>query len=98
MVLKVASAMRLFLFVLQRLLMHDACNMHRRFNWWRVDRQVDSCEKLTSYDWIHLLPGHGRPGKVADPADREHQIKLLAKRERARGPHLDTDHSGMMVD
>ncbi|BDA50908.1 hypothetical protein COCOBI_17-1270 [Coccomyxa sp. Obi] len=78
---------------------HEADGGHlgisRRFNWWRVDRQVESCEKLASYDWIHLLPGHGRPGRVADPADREHQIKLLAERERARGLSLELDHSGI---
>lgn len=77
----------------------EACHMHRRFNWWRVDRQVESCVKLASYDWIHLLPGHGRPGRVADPADREHQIKLLAERERARGlGTLEFDHSGIRAD
>ena len=27
---------------------------------WRVDEQVKSVQKLAQYDWIHILPGHGR--------------------------------------
>jgi glyoxylase-like metal-dependent hydrolase (beta-lactamase superfamily II) len=63
-----------------------------------VDEQVRSCQKLAAYDWLHVLPGHGRPGNVRDAADREQQIKLLVQREEARGlQHLDFDHSGVMV-
>lgn len=60
---------------------------------------MESCEKLAACDWLHLLPGHGRPGSVTDAADRQHQIKLLADRERARGlGHLEFDHSGVMPE
>lgn len=70
--------------------------LHRNFNWWRVDRQVESCEKLAAYEWLHLLPGHGRPGRVADAADRQRQIALLAEREASRGfQKLELDHSGV---
>ena len=71
----------------------------RRFNWWQVGKQVESCEKLAAYDWLHVLPGHGRPGSVADAADRKHQIQLLVERETARGlGHLEFDHSGIMPE
>lgn len=69
----------------------------RNFNWWRVDEQVRSVEKLAQYDWLHVLPGHGRPGKVASAEDRAKQIQVLVQREEARGlGHLETDHSGRM--
>lgn len=71
----------------------------RRFNWWEVGKQVESCESLAAYDWLHVLPGHGRPGSVADAADRPHQIKLLVDRETARGlGHLEFDHIGRMPE
>ncbi|EIE27165.1 Metallo-hydrolase/oxidoreductase [Coccomyxa subellipsoidea C-169] len=71
----------------------------RRFNWWQVGKQVESCEKLAAFDWVHVLPGHGRPGSVDDAADRKHQIQLLVERETARGlGHLEFDHSGIMPE
>lgn len=61
-----------------------------------MDEQVRSCQKLTAYDWLHVLPGHGRPGSVADAAERQHQIDLIVQREEARGlGHLELDHSGI---
>ncbi|CAK0771378.1 hypothetical protein CVIRNUC_003855 [Coccomyxa viridis] len=66
----------------------------RSFNWWRVDKQVESCTKLAAYDWVTLLPGHGRPGKVKDAAERELQLELIRQRETERGlGELPSDHS-----
>lgn len=66
----------------------------RNFNWWRVDEQVESCVKLAQYDWLTLLPGHGRPGAVKDAAQREEQLALIRDRESKRSlGHLPTDHS-----
>lgn len=101
-----------------------------------MDEQVKSVQKLAQYDWIHILPGHGRwayavptylsffsfsrwwptclaafaargrrqepdlvpcrGGRVADAADRHHQIQLLVEREHARGLNLESDHSAKM--
>ncbi|CAL5228056.1 g11121 [Coccomyxa viridis] len=66
----------------------------RNFNWWRVDKQVESCTKLADYDWLMLLPGHGRPGAVKDAAQRKEQLALISDRESKRSlGHLPTDHS-----
>ena len=58
--------------------------------------QVKSVEKLEPYDWVHVLPGHGRPGQI-DQAEKHHHIQMLAQREASRGfQTLDNDHKGVM--
>ncbi|CAK0779907.1 hypothetical protein CVIRNUC_004885 [Coccomyxa viridis] len=66
----------------------------RSFNCSSIDEQVESCIKLASYDWLTLLPGHGRPGKVKDAAERKQQLQLIKERESKRGfGKLPLDHS-----
>ena len=45
--------------------------------------QVESVEKLLQYDWLHVLPGHGRPAHFATIAERSQQVELLLKAEMA---------------
>lgn len=34
----------------------------------------------TKYDWLQILPGHGRPGRFADTEERLRAIHALARR------------------
>ncbi len=38
--------------------------------------QARSVEKLRQYDFLHVLPGHGRRAHFKDAEDREQQIQL----------------------
>ncbi|CAL5219989.1 g1928 [Coccomyxa viridis] len=57
----------------------------RSFNCCSVEQQVESCLKLGAYDWLTLLPGHGRPGGVKDETERKQQLQLIKERETKRG-------------
>ena len=39
--------------------------VYTEFNWWSVPEQLRSVEKLLAYDWLHVLPGHGAPARLA---------------------------------
>ena len=42
--------------------------------------QVENAYKIgTKYDWLHILPGHGRPGRFADTEARLRAINALAR-------------------
>ena len=46
----------------------------------RRHAQVENAYKIgTQYDWLHLLPGHGRPGHFADTEARLRAINALAR-------------------
>jgi len=40
------------------------------FNWYSVPEQVKSVRKLLDYDFLHVLPGHGRPAHIKDAGQR----------------------------
>jgi len=44
--------------------------------------QVDSARKLLQHDWLHVLPGHGRPVHFASIADRSQQMDILLQAEK----------------
>ncbi len=49
-------------------------------NWYSVERQVESIAKLDApdeLDFLHVLPGQGRPGSFADADDRRRQLRAL---------------------
>lgn len=37
---------------------------------WDVRKQIESTQKLLDYDFLHVLPGHGRRHHLKDAADR----------------------------
>ena len=45
------------------------------YNWYSVPEQIESVRKLMGEcDFLHVLPGHGRPGHMRDAA---HRLQLL---------------------
>ena len=49
--------------------------MRRTYNWYSVPEQIESVRKLMGEcDFLHVLPGHGRPGHMRDAA---HRLQLL---------------------
>ncbi|KAK9838315.1 hypothetical protein WJX81_004110 [Elliptochloris bilobata] len=58
----------------------DKLSVFDKFNWYKVPLQVENAYKIgTKYDWLHLLPGHGRPGHFADEEQRLRAINALAR-------------------
>uniref|UniRef100_A0A7S2QTB2 Metallo-beta-lactamase domain-containing protein n=1 Tax=Chlamydomonas chlamydogama TaxID=225041 RepID=A0A7S2QTB2_9CHLO len=50
------------------------------FNWYSVSKQLDSVRKLLQYDYLHVLPAHGRQLHLRDAAHRlEATTRLLQK-------------------
>lgn len=47
------------------------------FNWHSVSEQLDSVAKLLQYDWLHVLPGHGRPAHLRDAMHRLEAVSKL---------------------
>lgn len=50
------------------------------FNWFSVPQQLDSVHKLLDYDWLHVLPGHGRPVHLKDSLHRLQAVTALLQR------------------
>lgn len=42
--------------------------------------QLDSVAKLLQYDWLHVLPGHGRPAHMRDATHRLQAVSDLLQR------------------
>ena len=53
------------------------------YNWYSVPEQVNSIRKLLDYDFLHVLPGHGRPGHLRDAAHRVQLVESLLREEGA---------------
>jgi glyoxylase-like metal-dependent hydrolase (beta-lactamase superfamily II) len=54
-----------------------------RYNRGGVSQQLDSVRKLLEYDFMHVLPGHGRRFSVTDASDRLKMVNdLVAAYER----------------
>ncbi|WIA16117.1 hypothetical protein OEZ85_012836 [Tetradesmus obliquus] len=51
------------------------------FNWYSVPRQLESVRDLLQYDWLHVLPGHGRPVHLRDALHRLQAVNALLQRE-----------------
>lgn len=52
-----------------------------RYNWYSVEKQLQSVEKLIDVDFLSVLPGHGRPWKFRTQTEREQQLKDLLREE-----------------
>lgn len=55
------------------------------FNWYSVPLQVESVAKLLQYDFLHVLPGHGRPMTFRDAAHRLEGITRLVEHHKQQG-------------
>ena len=62
--------------------MSETTSLCRGYNWYSVEEQVKSVEKLLQHDWLHVLPGHGRPAHFASVEERTQQVQLLLEAER----------------
>jgi glyoxylase-like metal-dependent hydrolase (beta-lactamase superfamily II) len=51
------------------------------FNWFSVPQQLASVRKLLQYDWLHVLPCHGRPVHLRDAMHRLQAVNELLQRE-----------------
>uniref|UniRef100_A0A383W828 Metallo-beta-lactamase domain-containing protein n=1 Tax=Tetradesmus obliquus TaxID=3088 RepID=A0A383W828_TETOB len=51
------------------------------FNWYSVPRQLESMRQLLQYDWLHVLPCHGRPVHLRDALHRLQAMNELLVRE-----------------
>lgn len=61
---------------------------YRRYNWHSVERQIESVAKIRDMPFLHLLPGHGRPGQFADDREREEYFSEALKAEGYTAEHL----------
>ena len=62
--------------------MVESAALCRRYNWHSVEKQVQSVAKIKDFPFLHLLPGHGRPGHFRDSEERN---KLFSDALRAEG-------------
>jgi glyoxylase-like metal-dependent hydrolase (beta-lactamase superfamily II) len=63
--------------------MLTAAAMRRDYNWYSFPKQLESVRKLLDYDFLHVLPGHGRPGHLKDATDRLQQVHKLLEHHGA---------------
>jgi glyoxylase-like metal-dependent hydrolase (beta-lactamase superfamily II) len=56
-------------------------NVSRAYNWYDFDEQLHSVAKLLDYDFLHLLPGHGRRAHFSDATDRLKKITEVLEAE-----------------
>jgi len=56
-----------------------------RFNWYSMDVQLDSVRKLLEFDFLHVLPGHGRPRHLRDAAHRLQAISDVVQKCSRQG-------------
>ncbi|KAF8073027.1 morn3 [Scenedesmus sp. PABB004] len=55
----------------------EALFVFTEFNWYSVPQQLESVRKLLQWDWLHVLPGHGRPAHLRDAAHRLAAVSQL---------------------
>ena len=48
----------------------------RRYNWYSLEVQMDSLNKLKQVDFLHALPGHGRRMSFRDAVAKDEYIDL----------------------
>ena len=61
------------------------CMRVQDYNFYSVQEQIESVRKLLlgGYDFLHVLPGHGRPGRMLDAAQRLDLLERLLREEGA---------------
>ena len=58
------------------------CLANRAYNWHSVPQQLSSVEALLAYDWLHVLPGHGRAAHFSSLEERDTNLQRLLLEER----------------
>lgn len=53
----------------------------RAYNWHSVPQQLESAKQLLSLDWLHVLPGHGRPAHFGSLEERDASMHKLLQAE-----------------
>lgn len=51
-----------------------------------IPQQLDSVAKLLQYDWLHVLPGHGRPAHLRDASHRLEAVSKLLQHHNHTTP------------
>lgn len=64
----------------------EALYIFQNFNWYSVPTQLSSVAKLLQYDWLHVLPGHGRMAHLRDASHRLEAITNLLQKHGAISP------------
>ncbi len=59
--------------------------LHDRFS---VEKQLESIAKLLGYDFLHILPGHGRPFHLRDAHHRLTEVTRLLRVHGADVPAM----------
>jgi len=65
---------------------HDQLHIFEDFNWYSVPTQLESVAKLLDYDWLHVLPGHGKPATLRDAPHRLAAVSTLLQKYGASRP------------
>lgn len=60
----------------------DRLTIFRAYNWYNVDLQLESVAKLLHYDFLHVLPGHGRRISFSDIDTSKTAIRHLLQEEK----------------
>jgi glyoxylase-like metal-dependent hydrolase (beta-lactamase superfamily II)/ferredoxin len=47
----------------------------RSLNWYSWDAQLRSIERLLEFDFVHVLPGHGRSHRAASPGEMRRELE-----------------------
>ncbi|GLC46394.1 hypothetical protein PLESTB_001520600 [Pleodorina starrii] len=63
----------------------DELFIFTRFNWYSVPEQLRSVAKLLQYDWLHVLPAHGRRAHLRDATARLAAVSNLLRNHGADG-------------
>lgn len=61
---------------------YQGLEIFENFNWYSVPEQVRSVQKLLQYDFLHVLPGHGRPAHIKDATQRLQYITRLLEQHK----------------
>ncbi|MEW5318489.1 MAG: hypothetical protein WDW38_009707 [Sanguina aurantia] len=54
--------------------------VYKDFNWWSFPEQLKSVEKLLKWDFLRVLPGHGRMALLKDSSQRMQAVSNLLQR------------------
>lgn len=61
----------------------DQLQVFKEFNWYSFDKQLVSVQALLNWDWLHVLPGHGRRAHLRDAVHRLRAVHDLLQKHGA---------------
>ncbi|GIL48345.1 hypothetical protein Vafri_4623 [Volvox africanus] len=68
----------------------DELFIYTNFNWYSVPEQLRSVTKLLQYDWLHVLPAHGRRAHFPDATARNSSALRLAAAAAPSKPNAES--------